>query len=143
MDNLSFVMEDMARNLRLGSNYQCLTTEPTSPITPAPIVCPSNSYPGIVFNSVDPTSIIIYDIRQDGSIVKSKDGLVTPFLKLTPDEVHIDPAKSGFTVFGALPGPGDTVQPRVIIRLVGTVTYKTFTSSFNLETTVSQRLLDR
>lgn len=155
MDNLSFIMEDMARNLRLGSNFQCplsgsVTIPVTTPVSPSD--CPANNS-SIAFNSVD-GSVIVYGIAQNlggvtdqsGNIILSifkykGTGSVDP-LQLTPNEVQIDSNRSGFTVIGS--DPADMVQPRVVIRLAGTVTYKAdLKSSFNLETTVSQRLLDR
>src|SRR3989344_3777788 len=38
MDNLSFVMEDMSKNLRTGYKYHCFTSGDTIPSTTSPIV---------------------------------------------------------------------------------------------------------
>ncbi|HEY4714946.1 MAG TPA: type II secretion system protein [Candidatus Paceibacterota bacterium] len=150
MDNLNFIMEDMARNLRLGSSYHCFATGEGNPVlTEDPKDCTDGS-PIISFESVtglpqDLNDQIVYSIIPNltkpsiYTIYKSKNG-GNDFVPITPDEVEIELAKSGFTVIGS--GPADTFQPRVTIRLVGTVTYKNLESKFNLETTVSQRLLD-
>lgn len=145
MDNLSFVMEDMARNLRLGSNYHCFANgESYIQPTPQNTQDCAQSSTAISFIPVTGTNNdIVYRLEPTNlnAIEKSKDGGVS-FATLTPTEVVIDSTKSGFTVIGA--DPADLVEPRVIIRLVGTVTFKTgLESSFNLQTTVSQRLLDR
>jgi prepilin-type N-terminal cleavage/methylation domain-containing protein len=149
MDNLNFIIEDMARNLRLGANYQCPISSAdlppnqpsiTTPVTPGD--CANDT--SIAFDSVDGTPVV-YSIGSlsgaPGAIFKATKG--NPFLQITPDEVDIDLAKSGFTVVGTASSlSGDFIQPRVIIRLVGTVKYKDLESNFNLETTVSQRFLD-
>ena len=85
MDNLNFIMEDMVRNLRLGSDYEC-----PSPILPpnqistlfthTPTDCANNT--SIVFKSVD-GSPIIYSLGSllsaPGAIFKSSKG--DPFLQ--------------------------------------------------------------
>ncbi len=158
MDNLSFAIEDMARNLRLGSSYRCpagIANINSSPIADgSPSDC-QNSSLTIAFDSVSPNpdpaitaDQFIYAIgpnRADPnkySIYKSKDGGFR-FLQMTPDEIEIDPAKSGFTVLGSAPGPSNTDEPRVIIRLSGKVKVKDTESNFNIQTTVSERSLDR
>ena len=55
MDNLSFVMEDMSRNLRTGYNYHCFVTgdvipNTTSPVVSTPKSCPNGGW-AIAFES--------------------------------------------------------------------------------------------
>src|SRR5687768_16395176 len=52
MDNLSFVMEDMSRNLRTGSEYHCFSG--SVPSNPPAQICSSGS--GISFKSAPPVS---------------------------------------------------------------------------------------
>ncbi len=158
LDNLSFIMEDMSRNLRTGEKYQCLP-KPSGAITLGP---PQNCADGwgIAFGAHtgtfndNPSSYNdqwVYKINS-GYIEKSTAGATqSNFVKLTPcaaspctapGEVYIDPAASGFSVLGAPKGSADTQQPFVIIRLVGTITYKSVTTPFYLQTSVSQRKLD-
>ena len=122
MDSLSFIMEDMSRNLRTGSDYESI-----------------NGGKGITFISQDGSSwkyAIYYD--NDGSIKKSiNDGLEVP---LNPDEIKIDIENSSFTVTGA--EPGDNLQPFVTIKLIGRITSKGIDTPFSLQTSVSQRLID-
>lgn len=144
MDNLSFIMEDMSRNLRTGYNYHCGTT-----VSETPLSCAFGSTvffeaaAGTIGNSVD----------QWGYKIESLDGGVTynisrsvngePFEQLNSEEIKIDGIFSGFSVIGAEPPTGDTQQPFVIIRLVGKITYRGVDTPFLLQTSVSQRLLDR
>lgn len=142
IDNLSFIMEDMSRNLRLGSAYHC--GDVTVGIED-PLDCqfgqtlafePMTGVPG------NATDQVVYGITSDGTIIKSTDAGATA-KNLTPPEVLIDPLRSGFTVIGAAPySSGDRVQPRAIIRLSGKVVYQNLESEFNLETAVTQRLID-
>ena len=112
MDNLNFVMEDMSRNLRLGSDYVCISGS-------------LNNCSAISFTSVDGSNIT-YGIMQNGTIEKNA-------IPITPPEVTISPS-SGFSI-------DNTAQPLVTIRLVGTVVYKGGQTNLNLRTSVSQRAL--
>ena len=143
-DNLSFIMEDMSRNLRLGSSYHCVDGSDPSNIE-EPYDC--QSAPTVAFESMtgvpgNATDQVVYGITSDGGIIKSTDG-GSSSKNLTPPEVLIDTARSGFSVVGASAyASGDRVQPRVLIRLSGKVVYKDLESNFNIETTVSERLID-
>lgn len=156
LDNLSFIMEDMSRNLRTGYNYHCVDDNNWAG---GVITNPSNCESGgaIAFeqqdgNPTNPGDQWIYSIegRSDGSgaydIFKSIDGSVeTTRVQLNPDEVTLEPA-SEFVVTGALPpggqGSGDYLQPFVTIKLIGKITYKNVVTPFTLQTSVSQRKLD-
>ncbi len=142
VDNLSFVTEDISRNLRTGYDYHCIDDGVLTTINPHS--CANGG--GISFKTslgdqwvyyigVNPniTSSTAY------SIFKTAGGET---VQLTPDEVKIDPVSS-FSVLGAEPPPGDKQQPFAIIRLVGTITYKGVVSPFSLQTSVSQRLIDK
>ncbi len=147
MDSLSFVMEDMSRNLRVGYNYHCLTTTPPvlSSGAATPLSCSTGG--GILFESStgdpdDDADQWMYYISGE-RLYKSTTGAYAGFqaVQLTPDEVAVD-LSSGFSVLGA--EPTDTQQPFVIIRLSGRITNprNNVVSPFVLETAVSQRLID-
>jgi type II secretory pathway pseudopilin PulG len=147
MDNLSFITEEISRNLRTGYNYQCFdSAHPTLSLSTlgAPRSC-ANGW-AIAFESADGnpatyTDQWVYYISNDGKIFKSIDG-ATSFIQLTPDEIVIDPVNSSFSVLGAEPPPGDLQQPFVTIKLVGTITFKNVVTPFSLQTSVSQRVTD-
>ncbi|HCY17734.1 MAG: hypothetical protein UR62_C0011G0006 [Candidatus Nomurabacteria bacterium GW2011_GWF2_35_12] len=141
MDNLSFIMEDMSKNLRTGYNYHC--SDNLSNFS-TPLSCTSGGTV-IAFEPTDgnPANDIdqwIYYFGGDGKIYKSTDGLTSSPIQLTPDEVVID-SVSSFFVIGA-ESPPDTQQPFVTIRLIGEITYKGIKTPFSLQTSVSQRLID-
>ncbi len=145
LDNLSFTMEDMSRNLRVGYNYYCI---------PASLVFPSSgstlsgsNCPGIAFVPVSGgSSEWAYEIvtANGGStyyIRRSTDGGAT-WVQLTPDEINVN-SISSFTIIGAEPPPGNSRQPFVTIKLVGSITTSNGgTSPFSLQTSVSQRKID-
>lgn len=152
IDNLSFIMEDMSRNIRLGYSYRCLYDIEVSSID---VEDPLDGFGcrGIAFEpfwdpvSGDPGDQIIYYIFEDpntgiGSIFKSDaggiDGSFSPMNSLNVD---IDPAKSSFFIVGAQ-SDSDFKQPFVVINLSGVASSSSQSTDFNLQTTVTQRLLD-
>ncbi|MBI3888491.1 hypothetical protein HY311_01725 [Candidatus Nomurabacteria bacterium] len=139
MDNLSYVVEDMGRNLRTGYAYHCIADGNLTLTTP--LSCASGG--GISFKSSLGGQWVYYIGTYAGKpgIFKSVDGGVT-FVQMNPDEVTLS-AVSGFSVLGAEPPAGDTQQPFVTIKLVGTITLNaTTTTTFSLQTSVSQRVID-
>ncbi|MEZ4103218.1 MAG: prepilin-type N-terminal cleavage/methylation domain-containing protein [Candidatus Paceibacterota bacterium] len=159
IDNLSFIMEDMARNIRLGSLYRCLDDE--NEINPTTIEDPLDGVgcSGIAFEPFyDPISgeddnlavadQNIYLISPDGDLFKGKRGANftdsdSPGvgIPMNSTDLKIDYVNSGFTIYGSSLNT-DGEQPSVLIILSGTVQVGNSTSDFNLQTTVSQRLLD-
>jgi hypothetical protein len=144
MDSMSFVMEDMSRNLRIGYNYHCLTAGQTSLPTPfVPKSC-AVGY-GIAFEMPDPDSgseIWAYYVSGH-KLYKTTDGTAAGSYQLTPDEVVIE-SITPIAVLGAEdPDAGNTQQPFVTIRLSGTITFKDdVITPFSLQTAVSQRAID-
>jgi type II secretory pathway pseudopilin PulG len=150
MDNLSFVLEDISRNLRTGSKYYCiigadsLSNVNTTKSSPNGQNCWGLAFESSSGDKNNPNDQWVYYIDNNGAIWKSTQGPYTDptnFIQLTPSMVKID-SISGFSVLGAEPPSGDQQQPFVTIRLVGSITSKNAVTSFSLETSVSQRLVD-
>ena len=151
------ITEDMSRNLRTGSKYHCLILGETMPpaISTGQLSVPKSCAGGgwaIAFEPPKGTNSIgdqwVYYISNEGKIFKATYGPyddLANYTQLTPEEVVIDPDASGFTVIGAespLVG-ADRRQPFVIIRLVGTITYREdIVTPFSIQTSVSQRAVD-
>lgn len=130
IDNLSFTLESMAREIRTGNNYNCGG------------VCDSSGSSTIKFiNSDGDTITYTFDFNGgQGRIVSSDPTLPGGQLALTdPSVVIIDDMK--FFVVGE--STDDTIQPYVIITITGTATASNQQSQFTLQTSVSQRLIDR
>jgi type II secretory pathway pseudopilin PulG len=132
MDNLNFALESMARTIRFGTDFHCGTTASSPPL---PNDCASGDTSFSVRDSNG--ALIVYSLS-GGQIMKSvNNGTASA---VTSNEVTI--SRLRFYVFGSLQWP-DINQPRVMMLLSGTVGIKAETqSTFNLETSVSQRKLD-
>ncbi len=143
LDSISFVMEDMSRNLRTGYNYKCGQNAVPAIVSSCPLIA-GGSIGGNVLKFTnaegdDWTYVIAQgntfgfnDIRKITQEFPG-DGIV-----LNPAEVLFD-TDSGFIVTGAEPG---NPQPYIIIKLSGKIIYKGSSVPFSLETSVSQRLID-
>lgn len=140
MDNLNFAMENMARNLRIGTEYHC---DATTGIITLPNDCTlgasSIAFEGYKGNPNNPDDQIIYRFNgTTGQIERSIDSGST-FLGLTAPELSIDT----MTFFVTGTTAGDFKQPRAVIIIRGSTIFKKgIKSSFNVETTVSQRKID-
>jgi type II secretory pathway pseudopilin PulG len=159
MDNLSFILEDMSRNLRTGTQYYCLNNyEGDSFLTsninqrkssPVDMGGTRQICWGIAFEAAgggfdESQDQWVYYIDGSGAIQKSVMGPYTEpsnFNTLTPPEVKLNPV-SGFYIFGAEAVPGDKQQPFIKIILAGSVSDRGVTSPFSLETVVSSRVID-
>ena len=146
LDNLSFAMDDISKNIRTGYSYYCIPS-----IGGAPLYTPSAGVPGsgqscfgISFiNSYD-GSKWAYRLTAQGSMQRSTDGGAT-WVTLTPTEAVINSSSiPPFVILGAeSPAEdGDMQQPFVNIRLVGTIPYQNINTSFSLQTSVSQMGID-
>ncbi|MCX5711453.1 MAG: hypothetical protein NTY47_00035 [Candidatus Omnitrophica bacterium] len=151
IDSLSFVMEDMSRNLRTGSSYHCFVAGDTIPsVTSSIVSTPKSCANGWAFAFESANGLPgnnddqwVYYIN-NGKIFKSTSGpySISNFIQLTPDEVAVDPSSS-FSISGAEPpSTGDQQQPFITIRLSGNITFKGVVTPFSLQTSVSQRLVD-
>ena len=144
LDNLSFIMEDISRNLRTGYDYQCFSVSQdlSSAFLGAPRSCARGYAIAFEASGGNPASFSdqwVYYVS-NGKIFKSTDGLGSPGIQLTSNEVVID-SVSGFSVLGAESPSLNTQQPLVGIRLIGSISTMNITTPFFLQTSISQRLL--
>jgi type II secretory pathway pseudopilin PulG len=144
MDSLSFTMEEMARNIRTGYNYRCINDGNYSTNITVTKSCSIGTGIALEYVFGDTASSEdqwVYKIESSNLSKSTESANPSSWVQLNPPEVVLS-AASGFSVLGAEPAPGDTQQPLVIIKLVGSITYKGVVSPFSLETAVSQRLVD-
>lgn len=132
MDNLNFAVENVTRSMRVGVDYHCGTLGDIN----TPRDCPTDGDSFIAFHNSN-GDLVIFRLT-NGSIERSTDDGANYFA-ITSPQITIDSLV--FYVRGA---PfGDGLQPRVLMVVKGTAGVKEKTqTTFSLETTISQRLLD-
>ena len=129
MDNLSFVMDQMSNDLRTGSDYNCGSLNGGS--------CYNSPQNSIYFKS---SSGLVWAYKiKSGGIYKNTNADVTNSvydILLTDSTININ-SNNGFEVYGQNIDPPE--QPFVVVRLKGLISYRNTTTSFLLQTSVSQR----
>lgn len=142
MDNLTFIMEDMSKNIRTGSGYRC--SADLSSVLPQS--CSSGgtiSFREAITGARWAYSITSYDGGQSFQIYKTTDATAIPinWVELTDENIKLSNV-SGFSVLGAEPVPADLQQPFVTIKLVGEMISKNVVTPFILQNSVSQTTID-
>jgi len=152
MDNLTFIMEDMSRNIRTGDQYKCsadLDFSDPATDTESCVTGGTLSFREAISSAQAGTnvrwaySVVTYDGGETYDIVKTTnaDAIPVRWVQLTDDSFKLkDPFI--FSVLGAEPEPGDKQQPFVNIRLVGEMRYKDVVTPFALQNSVSQTRID-
>jgi len=137
MNNLSFALESMARNARLGTDFHC-ETDLTPTNVETPLDCPTG---GILFAfegqfgvpGAGDQFVYIYNGTQ---IERSTDGGLN-FIPVTASEVIIDDLT--FYVAGSENGG----QPRVVITIQGRAGLdERVQTTFRIQTQATQRVID-
>ncbi|TSC69169.1 MAG: hypothetical protein G01um101456_313 [Parcubacteria group bacterium Gr01-1014_56] len=149
MTNLNFALEGMSRTIRTGLNYHCDTSN-ISGGTLVPQDCPNASAGSnyFVVQSNDGTFVAyclagnsVWRLRvSDANLLRTSCSATDGFLPITASEVLI--SNLTFYVLGA--PVADNIQPKVIFTLNGYVNVSsTASSTFNLQTSVTQRIYDQ
>ena len=151
IDTLTFVMEDMTRNLRLARGaYRCMDPRVETLNDEEPADCLGGKlgiayepYDGNGPDNPDLSNQEIYWIDPGRGLMKSYDGGQTSVVLVLEEEFKFNIAQSGFNVIGSEPGISDGRQPRVIIRMAGETVGPGPNTVLNLQSTVSRRLIDQ
>jgi len=143
MNNLSIALDDMARNVRMGTNYHC--SEPINGTDPQDCTTDNGQNTAFAFehyggnsNTFDDQWIYRYDVAAK-RILKSIDG-GQAYYPITSPEVSIDSMK--FYVIGTT--VADEVQPRMVAVISGTAAaqHVKTKASFHIQVTAVQRSID-
>ena len=136
-ENLRFSAEMMLREIRTGRFYYCGSAAGDFGSGSNNKDCSAGG-PALTFKNYL-GQVVIYRLF-NGQIQKSSDGGAS-FLGITFPEITISDLK--FYVVGSNPPP-DTSQPRVTISIKGEAgtTAQRSKSEFNVQTTISQRIID-
>lgn len=165
LDNLSYIMDDISRHIRTGSDILCSSdggitfTSNTEP----PDLCSTTKHISFISNEAASTNgsdtrnridykIQLVDANNAALGYKiSRSETACPdsspeckiknedFVQLNVENIKFNDS-SGFKLFGTK--PNDNKQPLVVIHLNGSIIYKDGSVPFNLQTAASQRLLD-
>ena len=158
LDTLSFAMEDMDRNIRLGTTFNCANLStlataadcPTSDGSAGSFFISMEPYDHVtgtnndqviywIYSAGDPTQAALYKKPEtDTTPISTINPSNAPFVQITPSDMYIDETKSGFIVTSV--GTGSSpMTPQVTIRLAGTVQYHNTIIPFDVQSTVAPR----
>lgn len=142
VNNVSFAIESMARQARLGTRYHCRGAALKA--LDEPLNCSNGVFFAFEHQFGDPTDVsdqYVYRYNAGGKYIEfSRDGGNT-FIPLTaPNQVRIE--RFRVDVHGAENTDGE--QPRAVFRIRGVVHFNDRTETiFRLQTSVTQRILDQ
>ena len=149
INNLNFTLDSMSRSIRTGSNYHCGSATGQDCITGSDYFAFTDANNNFVEYKFD-TSGCPNGVGCIERQITPPSGSPSGFTPITAPEVMLTdfasktPPSYLFYVQGSSPGPADTVQPRVVITLSGTVQVSAKQSStLYLQTSVTQRLYDQ
>lgn len=146
MDNLSFAIESMTRNIRMGTDYYCSSGSIYLNESLGVLSCPSGSSrvafkPAESFGSMDRVAYFI-NKRSDSDTytIQRCTSLPNVCVDIISENINIDPNLSKFYVKGA--AKDDNIQPSVYIKIKGSIKIKNQDIPFSIQTMTSQRTLD-
>lgn len=122
-DNLNIALEDMSRRIKTGSSYDCGSIG-------APTDCPGGE------------DSLTFDDQNGDSTTYSWNGasILRDGTSITSSEITIDSLR--FIVSGSAGIATDTIQPMVVIVIDGSLGAGVASSTFKIQTTVTQRAYD-
>ena len=131
--NLNFAIESMLRDIRTGINYDCTA----NPVDPTPHNCATSGNSAISFINSNADNIQ-YTLSSSGAIIKTV-AAADSSGPITAPEVHIETLE--FYVDGAESATPNQ-QPHVLVRIKGYAGGSKNISHFDIQTYVSQRVLN-
>lgn len=143
MNNLNSALESMSRTIRVGTNYHCsvLATDVSNITVPQDCAGGGGLLLGFESSSgdtTDPTDQVVYRLNGTQLERSLASGANGTWVALTAPEVSID--SFNFYVVGS--ARGDTIQPRVLMRMRGSANVPGGVTTFTVQASVIQRLVD-
>ncbi|TAJ15444.1 prepilin-type N-terminal cleavage/methylation domain-containing protein [Patescibacteria group bacterium] len=149
MNNLNAALENMSRSIRVGTLYNCVTSAAVPPPPPVaseisnPRDCASGGGRLLAFESSqgdpnDSSDQVVYRLNGKQIERSLKSGANGTWVAITAPEVSID--TFDFYVIGST--QGDSLQPRVLMRIKGSAKVPGGTTTFTVQASVVQRVLD-
>ncbi len=128
MSNLNLAVESMSKEMRFGKNYHCGS---------GTVTVPQNCSSGGTLMSFLSNDGLQITYRLNGQAIEKQVGS-SAFIAVTASELFVDDLT--FYTLGA--GTGNTLQPKVLIRIRSHAGAGKSRSDFTLQTLISQRALD-
>ena len=147
MSSLNAAVESMSRSIRVGTTYHCEQSISPMPSTAELSTTKDcDTVNGGVLLGIEASNgkrdnlddQVVYRLNGTKLERSLKAGAATSWVDLTSPEVNIESFK--FYVTGSTPGDG--VQPRVLVTIKGSIQLPKGATSFLVQTTVVQRLID-
>jgi prepilin-type N-terminal cleavage/methylation domain-containing protein len=143
MNNLNIALDGIVRNARMGSNYDgSVNCSGNGNSSPKDCTSGSTTFSFEPYGNKSSDPPWVYTFAKDsngvGRIYKSENGATA--IPITAPEVSIEGME--FYVVGTM--PGDTTQPKVVIVIKGTagVHGSSAQTTFHIQATAVQRILD-
>lgn len=141
MTNLNFALESMAREIRVGREYNCdALGDCTAGGTSFQFKSNRDINGDGTYNEGDQMIYSIVITNGKGSITRRILGSDPGGVPITASEINIESLR--FYVIGTAASPADTKQPKVVISIQGSAGEGKIKSNFNIQTTLSQRAID-
>lgn len=128
LNNLNLAMESMSKEMRFGTNYHCGA---------GTVTVPQNCATGDTLISFLSSDGVQITYRLNGETMEKRTGSGS-YIAVTAPEIVIDDLI--FYTLGA--GTGNTLQPKVTVRIKSHAGTDKSRSDFTLQTLVSQRTFD-
>lgn len=139
INNLNFSLDGMTRTIRTGKAYNCMSGASIPGTLPLTTGDCTNGATGLVLTDDHNNRLAYYYDSSTKRIYRRDVNSGSTWIALTAPEVMINDML--FYVAGTT--VGDTAQPTVTVSIRGQAGPKASTDSlFNIETTVTQRVLD-
>lgn len=148
VNNMNAALESMSRAVRVGTTYHCRTsaTPPAASVLSASQDCAVGGGKLLAFESsggsrTDVNDQVVYRLNGTQLERSTSAGANGTWVALTAPEVSIESFE--FFVLGSAPGSsGDETQPRVLMKMRGSAPVPGGTTEFNVQASVTQRIID-
>lgn len=124
-DNLNIALEDMSRRIKTGSTYNCGGGAGTNN-------CPSPGLSSFAFTEQNEVTRTVYTLIGN-AIMRGTERITSPEITIT---------NLKFIVSGSAVGSADNKQPMVVIVVDGSLGSGAASTTFKIQTTVTQRAYD-
>ena len=138
IDNVTFAVESISRDMRVGTNYQCSLSATSLDFATGcgtsggKAIQYSNGVDTIQYRYVNGANLLSTD---GGGNIQKRTIPDTTWYSMTAPTSTVNITNMSFYVLGTSAGQ----QPRVIITAEGQIINKNTTTEFNLQTTASER----